>query len=97
MLVGAAKSVEDTGRKRGGVGGGGGMVEKEGGREVSEAPIIGWCNVTDLDNGQRLKAIQTISHLPAGFGLGASEYSALSGSVCAVELYESLLRLFRDL
>ncbi len=49
------------------------------------------------DNGQRLKAIQTISDSPAGFGLGASAYSALSGSVCAVELSESLLRLFRDL
>jgi homoserine kinase len=47
------------------------------------------------NNGQRITAIQ--SDLPAGFGLGASAYSAVSGSVCAVDLPESLLRLFRDL
>jgi hypothetical protein len=34
---------------------------------------------------------------PAELGLGESAFSTSSGSVCAVELPESLLKMFRDL
>ena len=58
VFVGAEQSVKDSGEGWGRRG----EVQEEGGREVSEAPIIGWCNVgqrtTDNDSKQ-FKQYQT--------------------------------------
>jgi hypothetical protein len=87
--VGAEQSVADSGEGEGGAGGVRGVSE-------AAAPIMtsdGQVQRQTTDNDSR----QFNPTSPAGFGMGASAYATSSGSVCAVDLPESLLRLFRDL